>query len=45
MGFKHVIPHLAERFLSKESPFLVYGHDQTRSFCFIDDAVEGTVLP
>lgn len=43
MGFKHVIPHLAERFLSKESPFLVYGHDQTRSFCFIDDAVEGTV--
>lgn len=43
MGFKHVIPHLAERFLNKESPFLVYGHDQTRSFCFIDDAVEGTV--
>ena len=43
MGFKHVIPHLAERFLKKESPFLVYGHDQTRAFCYIDDAVKGTV--
>tara|TARA_B100001250_G_scaffold149451_1_gene128050 strand:+ start:48603 stop:49619 length:1017 start_codon:yes stop_codon:yes gene_type:complete len=44
MGFKHVIPHLVERFLSKEDPFLMYGHDQTRSFCYIDDAIEGTVL-
>ena len=44
MGFKHVIPHLAERFiLKKESPFLMYGHDQTRSFCYIDDAVNGTI--
>ena len=43
MGFKHVIPHLAERFLSNESPFKIYGHDQTRAFCFIDDAVRGTV--
>ena len=43
MGFKHVIPHLAERFLANESPFLIYGHDQTRAFCYIDDAVEGTV--
>ena len=45
MGFKHVIPHLAERFLvNKENPFLMYGHDQTRAFCHITDAVEGTVL-
>ena len=43
MGFKHVIPHLAERFLNNESPFLIYGHDQTRAFCYVDDAVEGTV--
>lgn len=44
MGFKHVIPHLAERFLlKKEDPFLMYGHTQTRSFCYIDDAVEGTI--
>ena len=45
MGFKHVIPHLAERFMTgSENPFLIYGHDQTRSFCDIEDAVEGTVL-
>jgi nucleoside-diphosphate-sugar epimerase len=44
MGFKHVIPHLAQRFTNQENPFKIYGHDQTRSFNFIDDAVEGTVL-
>lgn len=43
MGFKHVIPHLVERYLKKENPFLIYGHDQTRSFCYVDDAVIGTV--
>jgi UDP-glucose 4-epimerase len=44
MGFKHVIPHLAQRFSNKETPFKVFGYDQTRSFNYIDDAVEGTVL-
>jgi nucleoside-diphosphate-sugar epimerase len=44
MGFKHVIPHLAERFLKKnENPFLMYGFNQTRSFCYVDDAVNGTI--
>ena len=44
MGFKHVIPHLIQRFLNNERPFKIYGHDQTRSFCYVSDAVEGTVL-
>lgn len=45
MGFKHVIPHLAERFIiGNEDPFLMYGHNQTRSFCHVDDAVNGTIL-
>jgi len=44
MGFRHVIPHLVERFKKNESPFLIYGHDQTRAFNFINDAVIGTVL-
>jgi len=44
MGFKHVIPHLAIRFRKGETPFKVYGHDQTRAFCYISDAVKGTVL-
>ncbi len=43
MGFKHVIPHLVQRFRNNENPFKIYGHDQTRSFNYIDDAVEGTV--
>lgn len=44
MGFKHVIPHLVQRFLNGENPFKIYGADQTRSFNYIDDAVNGTVL-
>jgi nucleoside-diphosphate-sugar epimerase len=44
MGFKHVIPHLVVRYRKNEEPFKVYGHDQTRAFCYISDAVEGTVL-
>ena len=44
MGFGHAIPHIVERFSKGEgSPFNIYGHDQTRAFCFIDDAVKGTV--
>ena len=43
MGFKHVIPHLAQRFYNGETPFNIYGHNQTRAFNFIDDAVDGTV--
>ena len=26
------------------SPFKIYGHDQTRAFCYIDDAVTGMVV-
>jgi nucleoside-diphosphate-sugar epimerase len=44
MGFNHVIPHLVIRFRNGEDPFKVYGHNQTRDFCYITDAVEGTVL-
>ena len=43
MGFKHVIPHLVQRFLNNENPFRIYGYNQTRAFCYISDAVEGTV--
>ncbi len=43
MGFGHVIPHLVERFLKKENPFKIYGGNQTRSFCYIDDGALGTI--
>ena len=44
MGFNHVIPHLVIRFRNDENPYKIYGHDQTRDFCYITDAVIGTVL-
>jgi UDP-glucose 4-epimerase len=44
MGFKHVIPQLAQRFLKGEDPFNIYGYDQTRSFCYITDAARCTVM-
>ena len=40
MGYDHVIPEVIFRILKKEDPFKIYGHDQTRSFCFIGDAVK-----
>ena len=44
MGFGHAIPHIVERFVNEiENPIKIYGHDQTRAFCYIDDAVKGTV--
>ena len=44
MGFGHAIPHIVERFVKKiEDPIKIYGHDQTRAFCYINDAVKGTV--
>jgi len=43
MGFKHVIPQVVSRFLNGEENFKIFGHDQTRSFNFISDAVTGTI--
>lgn len=39
MGYNHVIPEVIKRVLLKENPFKIYGENQTRSFCYIDDAV------
>lgn len=40
MGADHVIPEMAMRALAGEDPFRVWGHDQYRAFCHVDDAVE-----
>src|SRR5690606_6120040 len=39
MGADHVIPEMLLRALGGENPFTVYGADQYRAFCYIDDAV------
>lgn len=43
MGADHVIPELCLRALRGEDPFVVYGTDQFRAFCHVDDAVEAMV--
>ncbi|MEU0879236.1 NAD-dependent epimerase/dehydratase family protein [Lentzea sp. NPDC005914] len=43
MGTDHVIPELSLRALRREDPFVVYGTDQHRAFCYVDDAVEAVV--
>ncbi|MFA5185785.1 MAG: GDP-mannose 4,6-dehydratase [Patescibacteria group bacterium] len=39
-GYDHVIPEFCQRILKKEDPFAILGSDETRSFCYITDAVE-----
>ncbi len=39
MGYEHVIPELCLRLLRKENPFNLYGSEQTRAFCYIEDAI------
>jgi nucleoside-diphosphate-sugar epimerase len=38
-GFDHVIPELCQRVARREDPFVLFGAEQTRTFCYIDDAV------
>lgn len=43
MGMAHVIPEMLQRALAGETPFRVWGAEQTRAFCYVDDAVEAVV--
>ncbi|MFI0423435.1 NAD-dependent epimerase/dehydratase family protein [Spongiactinospora sp. 9N601] len=43
MGADHVIPELSLRAARGEDPFLLYGADQSRAFCYVDDAVEAVL--
>jgi UDP-glucuronate decarboxylase len=43
MGTDHVIPEMALRAVRGEDPFRVWGADQYRAFCYVDDAVEAMV--
>lgn len=38
-GYDHVIPEIIERVSAQQEPFPIFGADDTRSFCYIDDAV------
>jgi UDP-glucose 4-epimerase/UDP-glucuronate decarboxylase len=43
MGADHVIPEMLLRAIDGEDPFMVWGADQSRAFCYVDDAVEAMV--
>jgi UDP-glucose 4-epimerase/UDP-glucuronate decarboxylase len=40
MGADHVIPEMTLRALRGDDPFTVWGAEQYRAFCYVDDAVE-----
>jgi len=42
MGTKHVVPQFIERARRTPKEFDIFGSDQTRAFCYIDDAVKAT---
>ena len=44
MGFEHVIPQFVNRINKGENPFKIYGGDETRSFCYIDNVIEALVM-
>ena len=43
MGTKHVMPQFIRRAMEGESPFKIYGANQTRAFCYVDDASRATL--
>jgi nucleoside-diphosphate-sugar epimerase len=43
MGTEHVIPELCLRAIKKEDPFQIFGTEQYRAFCYIEDAVQGLI--
>ena len=43
MGTKHVIPQFVHRAKKEAGSFAIYGADQTRAFCYVDDAVKATL--
>jgi nucleoside-diphosphate-sugar epimerase len=42
MGYRHVIPEFILRAHRRENPFAIYGGNETRAFCHVDDAVRAT---
>lgn len=43
MGMSHVVPQLFQRMWTGQRPLVVYEPTHRRAFCYVDDAVAGTV--
>ena len=44
MGYEHVIPQFIKRLVKKENPFKIYGGEETRTFCYVDDGIKATQM-
>ena len=44
-GYEHVIPEIITRIRDRVDPFPLSGAGDTRSFCYIEDAVEAILRP
>ena len=42
MGFEHVLPEFFKRVHDKVNPFPIFGGQETRAFCAVEDAVQAT---
>lgn len=42
MGFEHVLPEFFKRVHDKVNPFPIFGGQETRAFCAVEDAVRAT---
>lgn len=43
-GFDHVLPEWSQKIIKQTDPFVIYGPEETRTFCYITDAVEAMRL-
>lgn len=43
MGTDHVIPHFIQRLTEQRDVFDIFGGDQYRTFCYVDDAAQMTI--
>lgn len=43
-GYDHVIPEFCDRIFRRVSPFPIFGANDTRTFCYIEDAVRAMTL-
>lgn len=42
MGYDHVLPEFFKRIYDRENPFKIYGGEETRAFCTVEDGVRAT---
>jgi len=39
-GYDHVIPEMSQKIIAQTDPFIIYSPEETRTFCYVTDAVQ-----